>query len=470
MALTIPAEDKDAVFNLTRPVWAAAALTNDVQSWEKEDRLFQKDEKTDMTNGVWILMREHSIGVEEAKRRILEKAKEHVAVFVKTLSQLHSRLDLSHDSRLFVEAMQYMVSGNLLWGISTPRYHSDQSLDELMVARMKYGWPNHREVNTPPTDVGNRGTKRTYRDANGVNGIKRMNGRNGVNGVKRTNGTNGINGKATKDLNGTNGVKTKRHKTEPCSGNLFKDSDAVLNVNLHPLSDAVICAPAEYVSSLPSKGVRDKIADALCIWLDVPAQDLSQIKHVIGLLHNASLMLDDVEDGSVLRRAQPTTHTVFGPAQTINSAGHQIILAMKEVRKLGNGKCLDIFSGLLGRYFQIRDDYMNLTSADYAVEKGFCEDLDEGKFSITLLHALSNAAEPEALLLRNLMSARHSVGKMSFVQKNLALSIMEGARSLDYTLEVLRKLHEAIGRELESVELQHGENKPFRFLLSMLKV
>lgn len=104
------------------------------------------------------------------------------------------------------------------------------------------------------------------------------------------------------------------------------------------------------------------------------------------------------------------------------------------------------------------------------MEKGFCEDLDEGKFSIALLHALSNAAEPEALLLRNLMSGRHNAGKLSFVQKNLALSIMEGARSLDYTMEVLRKLYEAIGRELERIELRHGENKPFRFLLSMLKV
>lgn len=224
MALTIPAEDKDEVFNLTRPVWAAAALTNDVQSWEKEDRLFQKDEKTDMTNGVWIFMRENSIGVEEAKHRILEKVKEHVAAFVKTLSQIHSRLDLSHDSRLFVEAMQYMVSGNLMWGISTPRYHSNQSLDELMVARMKYGWPNHREVNTTCNDVGHRGTKRTHRDANGVNGIKRVNG------------TNGINGKATKD---TNGVKTKRHKTEACSRDLIKDSHLVLNVELNPLSSAV---------------------------------------------------------------------------------------------------------------------------------------------------------------------------------------------------------------------------------------
>nr|BCP56498.1 phomopsene synthase [Diaporthe amygdali] len=528
MALTIPAEDKDEVFTLTRPVWAAAALTNDVQSWEKEDKLFQKDNATDMTNGVWMLMKQYSIGVEEAKRRILGKAREHVAEFVKTLSQIHNRLDLSLDSRLFVEAMQYMISGNLMWGISTPRYHSDQSLDEMMVARMKYGWPNHREVTKLTSDLENRGTKRTHQDTEGVQSVKRFNGASTKNGINGTNGINGLNG-----INGSNGVKIKRHKNKEYSGALTKDSDLVLNMDLNGLSSAIICAPADYIGSLPSKGIRDNVADALSIWLDVPAKELNQIKRAINLLHNASLMLDDVQDGSVLRRAQPTTHTVFGPAQTINSAGHQIIQAMNEIRKLGSDDCLDIFSeeleklyvgqshdlywvyndscptiedyfkmvdyktgglfnmlarlmtaksssssspdltalvGLLGRYFQIRDDYMNLTSADYTVEKGFCEDLDEGKFSITLLHALSAAPEPEALLLRNLMSGRRNDGKLSVVQKNLALSIIEGARSLEYTAAVLQKLYKAIVRELESTERQFGENKPFRFLLSLLKV
>lgn len=111
-----------------------------------------------------------------------------------------------------------------------------------------------------------------------------------------------------------------------------------------------------------------------------------------------------------------------------------------------------------------------LIFSQYTVEKGFCEDLDEGKFSITLVHALSTATEPEALLLRNLISGRHNSGKLSFAQKNLALNIMERAGSLDYTAAVLDELYGAISRELESVELQHGENKPFRSLLSMLKV
>lgn len=44
--------------------------------------------------------------------------------------------------------------------------------------------------------------------------------------------------------------------------------------------------------------------------------------------------------------------------------------------------------GLLGLYFQIRDDYENLQSADYAKNKTFCEDLSEGKFSFPIIHAI----------------------------------------------------------------------------------
>ena len=92
------------------------------------------------------------------------------------------------------------------------------------------------------------------------------------------------------------------------------------------------------------KKVRARAAQAFNAWLEVDEEDLRRITNVIDLLHNASLILDDLEDGSISRRGRPAAHVIFGMPQAINSSGFQINKALKEVAKLG-GPCLDIFSG-----------------------------------------------------------------------------------------------------------------------------
>ncbi|PNP47761.1 hypothetical protein THARTR1_10446 [Trichoderma harzianum] len=126
---------------------------------------------------------------------------------------------------------------------------------------------------------------------------------------------------------------------------------------------------------------------------------------------------------------------------------------------------------LLGRYFQIRDDYMNLTSGEYTDQKGFCDDLDEGKFSLALIHGLENTTEKENSILRHILAQRHIANSMSLSQKHLVLDILKAAGSLDYTVTALRKIGQEIDLEVDSIEELTGiENKPLRALLSMLKV
>jgi len=52
----------------------------------------------------------------------------------------------------------------------------------------------------------------------------------------------------------------------------------------------VVKAPFEYISSMPSKGVREKFVDALNVWFDVPENIISTIKNIAAKLHSASLM------------------------------------------------------------------------------------------------------------------------------------------------------------------------------------
>ncbi|CAN0467574.1 unnamed protein product, partial [Ectocarpus sp. 12 AP-2014] len=58
------------------------------------------------------------------------------------------------------------------------------------------------------------------------------------------------------------------------------------------------------------------------IWLDIPAERIDAIKEVVGMLHNASLLVDDIEDNSKLRRGVPVAHSIYGVASTINTANY----------------------------------------------------------------------------------------------------------------------------------------------------
>lgn len=254
--------------------------------------------------------------------------------------------------------------------------------------------------------------------------------------------------------------------------------------------------------------------------------------------------LDDIEDGSPLRRGKPSTHNIYGTAQTINSATYQFTEATSLAAKLSNAACLHIFveevqqlymgqsydlywthnilcptiseylkmvdmktgglfrlltrlmvaespainntsvsenaldqlSCLMGRFFQIRDDYQNLASADYAQKKGFAEDLDEGKFSFTLIHALRAVeSEPrfagDAMQLRAFLMKRRLDGKLSNEAKREMLVILKKTNSLEYTLGVLRELYGELKKEVGILEEIFGEeNFSLRVMLEMLKV
>lgn len=55
--------------------------------------------------------------------------------------------------------------------------------------------------------------------------------------------------------------------------------------------------------------------------------------------------IDDIQDDSNLRRGKDSAHTIFGVAQTINSANHMYFLAQKELMGLNNSlELLKIFN------------------------------------------------------------------------------------------------------------------------------
>lgn len=139
MALTIPKGELDHCKELARPAFAALGLTNDLFSWEKERDAAKRDGLPHVVNAIWVLMGELSITESEAKNLCRVKIKESVAEYIGILKYTESNLDLSYDLRRYIEAIKYSVSGNLVWSLYCPRYHSEASYNDVQLSMMERG-------------------------------------------------------------------------------------------------------------------------------------------------------------------------------------------------------------------------------------------------------------------------------------------------------------------------------------------
>lgn len=292
-----------------------------------------------------------------------------------------------------------------------------------------------------------------------------------------------------------------RPLSPPAAPNPERYADADLQFTLDRSwtdgKERVIRAPFEYAISHPGKDFRSQVISAFNNWLQVPPESLHVITRVIGLLHESSLLLDDVQDSSELRRGFPVAHSIFGIAQTINAAHYITFIALHELEQLNSPNAISIFAeelvnlfrgqgmdlfwrdtltcpseddylemvanktggifrlgiklmqaesatsidcvpltNIIGLIFQIRDDYMNLHSTEYTKNKGICEDLTEGKFSFPIIHSIRS--DPGNLQLVSILKQ-----KTTDVQvKRYAVSYMEGTGSFAYTRRVVNVLIE----------------------------
>lgn len=108
--------------------------------------------------------------------------------------------------------------------------------------------------------------------------------------------------------------------------------------------EQILLGPYEYLFTQPGKDIRSQLIAAFNEYLDIPASSIEIINNVVGMLHTASLLVDDVEDSSLLRRGLPVAHSIFGTAQTLNSANYVYFLALGELGKLGNPEAVKIYT------------------------------------------------------------------------------------------------------------------------------
>lgn len=306
--------------------------------------------------------------------------------------------------------------------------------------------------------------------------------------------------------------------------------------------ERIVMGPYEYLFHSPGKDIRKQLIEAFNAWLKVPPESLAIITDVVGMLHTASLLVDDVEDSSILRRGLPVAHSIFGTAQTINSANYVYFAALQELLKLENPRAIKIYSdelcnlhrgqgmdlfwrdtltcpseddylemvgnktgGLfrlaiqlmqaesrnekwatslhakhalthtrprhfvplvntIGLLFQIRDDYMNLSSTEYAENKGLCEDLTEGKFSFPIIHSIRS--NPQNRQLINILKQKTTDDEV----KKYAVKYMESTGSFEYCKVILRDLKEKALVMVEELDGGTGQGAGVRIFLDKMAV
>jgi len=294
--------------------------------------------------------------------------------------------------------------------------------------------------------------------------------------------------------------------------------------------EQAVLEPFSYITANPGKEIRGRMIAAFDQWLNVPSEKLRKITQIVSMLHSASLLVDDIEDDSQLRRGSPVAHKIYGVPQTINSANYAYFLAYhelfdlrdattdpsvdidrivtEELLNLHRGQGLEILwrdslhcpteeeyvgmvnnktgglfriavklmmacaisnrdrdyvplVNLLGVFYQIRDDYSNLQSQEYTSNKGFAEDLSEGKFSFPIVHGVRADTSNRQVL--NVLQKRPSTPTL----KHHTISYLANhTRSFEYTISVLETLETQLRQEVKRL----GGNEKLEEIVDALSV
>ncbi|GKT46158.1 fusicoccadiene synthase [Colletotrichum spaethianum] len=128
------------------------------------------------------------------------------------------------------------------------------------------------------------------------------------------------------------------------------------------------------------------------------------------------------------------------------------------------------FSRLSGLYYQVRDDYMNIMSADYASKKGYAEDLDEQKFSYMLVYMAQQS--PEMMdQVEGMFKAMKNGDGDALETKKFIVSLLHKSGSLDATRKLLLEWQQGITKEIETLEREFGTLNPtLRLLMESLRI
>lgn len=126
MGIVLDEEELKEVREIARAAYAALGLCNDIFSFDIEFEDFQRTKKEAMTNIVWLFMRWHNLGVEEARKLATVEARMHELKFLRLWKEVEDTL--SPKLERYVQGLAYQIAGNAAWSTDNPRYHPEKNV------------------------------------------------------------------------------------------------------------------------------------------------------------------------------------------------------------------------------------------------------------------------------------------------------------------------------------------------------
>lgn len=89
---------------------------------------------------------------------------------------------------------------------------------------------------------------------------------------------------------------------------------------IHLKKESILEYPVEYYKKMKGKNTRGILCNYIGLLYNIPADHIEIIKQLCNNCHNASLVIDDIEDNSDYRRGHLAAHKVYGIPYALNSS------------------------------------------------------------------------------------------------------------------------------------------------------
>ncbi|XP_076633332.1 terpene synthase-like isoform X3 [Colletes latitarsis] len=283
--------------------------------------------------------------------------------------------------------------------------------------------------------------------------------------------------------------------------------------------DHQLLEPVKYLEKSLEQRLESKIAIAFNVWLKIPEDKLREIALISKTIHVSSLIFDDIQDETKVRKNVPVAHSVYGIAKTLNAGSHAIFLAIQKTHALNHPKAMEIFIeeslkchrgqgleiywrenficpseasyklmvlektgtflsfvvrlmqlfsnckedftplvNIIALTIQICNDYSNFHYDSNTDDEGYADDLSTGSYNFPIIHAIQS--HPEDTEIKNILRRRTK----NITVKRYCAELLEKFGSFAYTRNVIEDLDKQARREIERL----GGNPLFVAILDKL--